>query len=213
MRERLRHRWLVLLVAVGACSLLPATAGAGAAPTRDAGTRSVELPGSTTAKRHCVKRKHTSVRKRRACRKPHKPAAQSPEPSGPLTAAPPVEAPAPPQEVAEPPDPRDPPEEIPEIGLSCEPEASECSIYSDKYWELLAKYERFEIAPGVYPYPPECMEAWEAGLRVFCATVITYLYPDGTIGSGAWAVDPCALKGWRLLSEEAAHCPVVDSAG
>lgn len=64
----------------------------------------------------------------------------------------------------------------------CESEEDDCSAYSDKYWELLAKYKRFEIGPGVYPYHPKCMEAWERGESIACAAVIVFLRPDGTLG-------------------------------
>lgn len=79
-------------------------------------------------------------------------------------------------------------------------------VYSSKYWELLAKYKRFEIAPGVYPYHPFCMEAWERGQSVFCISVIVYLYPDGTLGGSSWMVDPCAPEGWRFWEPNPPPC-------
>jgi hypothetical protein len=82
---------------------------------------------------------------------------------------------------------------------SCGPMPGDCSIYSYKFWELLERYKPFEIAPAVYPYPPECMEAWANGEQIFCIAAIAYLYPDGTTGIAAWTVDPCAPKGGRLL--------------
>lgn len=64
------------------------------------------------------------------------------------------------------------------VMVTCEDEPI---VYTAKYWELRAKYERFEIGPGVYPYHPECMEAWEREEPIICAAVIVFLYPDGTL--------------------------------
>ena len=85
----------------------------------------------------------------------------------------------------------------------------DCSIYSDKFWELLAKYSRFEpnwaSEPGVYPEPPDCMEAQETG-PVMCPQMVTFLYPDGTLGGESWVIDECAPKGWRFYGEDPATC-------
>ena len=88
----------------------------------------------------------------------------------------------------------------------CDLVEGDCSIYSDNYWKLRAKYERFEIGAGVYPYHPECMEAWENGERILCPAVIVFLYPDGTLGSSHWVVDPCAPQGWRILGSDPPSC-------
>jgi hypothetical protein len=79
-------------------------------------------------------------------------------------------------------------------------------VYSDTYWELLAKYKRFEIGTGEYPYHPACMEAWEREEPVVCAAVIVVLYPDGTLGSGSWVIDPCVPEGWRLWEPDPPSC-------
>lgn len=88
----------------------------------------------------------------------------------------------------------------------CELVPGDCSIYSIAFWELQAKYERFEIATGVYPYPVACMEAWENGKAIGCITVITNLYPDGTIGAPSWVIDPCSPKGWRFWEPNPPSC-------
>src|SRR5262245_21485424 len=66
-----------------------------------------------------------------------------------------------------------------------------CDIYTDKFWEMQAKYADKESGFAEYPVSPECDQV--------CAAVEYYLYPDGTLGSTVWAVDPCAPAGWRLL--------------
>jgi len=102
----------------------------------------------------------------------------------------------------------EPPEEEAEevVDRRCELVTGDCSIYSDTFWELLARYERFEIDVGVYPMPPECMEAAEGGGAILCAQVISYLYPDGTTGSASWVVDPCAPDGWRFWEPNPPSC-------
>jgi hypothetical protein len=82
----------------------------------------------------------------------------------------------------------------------------DCSIYSDLFWLLQDRYERFEIGTGVYPMPPDCMEMGTEGKPVGCPQVITYLYPDGTLGAAPWVVDPCAPGGWRLWEPEPPVC-------
>jgi hypothetical protein len=66
-----------------------------------------------------------------------------------------------------------------------------CDIYTDRFWELQAAYADKEIAFAEYPGSPECEKV--------CAAVEYYLYPDGTLGSSTWAVDPCVPAGWRVL--------------
>ena len=94
--------------------------------------------------------------------------------------------------------PSGPPADPPRTPPRCELVEGDCSIYSERFWELQADYERFEIGTGVYPYDPECMEAWERGESIGCPDVIVFLYPDGTLGSSHWVVDPSAPGGWRL---------------
>ena len=65
-----------------------------------------------------------------------------------------------------------------------------CEIYTDKFWEMQAKYAHREFSFGVYPGPPDCYAV--------CPAVMVELFPDGTFG-GAWALDPCAVDGWRPL--------------
>lgn len=89
---------------------------------------------------------------------------------------------------------------------SCEDlPGDDCSIYSDKFWELLAKYRSFEAKwasePGVYPEPPNCTET--GGV---CPQVVTYLYPDGTLGGESWVIDECLSKGWRLYGDPPGSC-------
>lgn len=103
----------------------------------------------------------------------------------------------------------DPPiedESPPGVTPRCELVSGDCSIYSDLFWELQAKYQRFEIATGVYPNPPGCMEAWENGEPIFCIMAIAYLYPDGTIGISGWFIDPCSPKGWRFWEPDPPSC-------
>src|SRR5262245_42654347 len=61
-----------------------------------------------------------------------------------------------------------------------------CSIYTEKFWELQAKYEHFENGFAAYPVSPVCAEVGQV-----CAAVEYYLYPDGTLGSNPWMPDPC----------------------
>ena len=121
--------------------------------------------------------------------------ARSPEPDPPN--------PPPEEDPFGPPPKEDPP---PSVTPRCELVPGDCGIYSDQFWILLAKYERFEIDTGVYPMPPSCMEAGEKGLPVGCIQAIVYLYPDGTLGSSSWVVDPCAPKGWRFWEPDPPTC-------
>ena len=66
-----------------------------------------------------------------------------------------------------------------------------CDIYADEFWEMRARYAAKESAFAEYPASPECAQV--------CAAVEYYLYPDGTLGSATWAVDPCVAAGWRVL--------------
>lgn len=88
----------------------------------------------------------------------------------------------------------------------CDLVEGDCSIYSDQFWLLQARYAPFELETGVYPMPPGCMEAQAKGEPVGCAQVITYLYPDGTLGGQAWVVDPCAPRGWRFWVPDPPTC-------
>ncbi|MDQ3725878.1 MAG: hypothetical protein M3335_08355 [Actinomycetota bacterium] len=162
--------------------------------------------------RHCAKRKGATAAKRRACgqkqrqRKQSRPAdgeAAAPPlpaavfaPANPPEAAPLTPPPGPEPSEPEPADPESPeeppeaepeeaepdPEEPASVTPRCELVEGDCSIYSDKFWELLAEYEEFEIETGVYPEPPECSKTAAEGRPVGCIQVITYLLPDGTFG-------------------------------
>jgi len=109
-------------------------------------------------------------------------------------------------ETSDDPSPGGPPEPPGEPDPRCELVEGDCSIYSDRFWELQAKYERFEIETGVYPYHPECMEAGERGEPIVCPAVIVFLYPDGTLGSSHWVIDPCAPGGWRIEGPDPPSC-------
>lgn len=102
--------------------------------------------------------------------------------------------------------PAEPPADSPGVTPRCDLVEGDCSIYSDKFWELQVKYERFEIKTGVYPYLPKCMEAWERGEPTGCLTVIAFLYPDGTVGTSNWSIDPCSPKGWRFWEPDPPQC-------
>ncbi|HEX8689655.1 MAG TPA: hypothetical protein VF729_05375, partial [Solirubrobacterales bacterium] len=128
------------------------------------------------------------------------PAARSPEPDPPNPS--PEEGPHGSPLPVEPPE-EDPP---PSVTRRCELVPGDCAIYSDEFWILLAKYERFEIGTGVYPMHPGCMEAGEKNPSVGCAQAIVYLYPDGTLGFSSWVVDPCAPNGWRLWEPDPPTC-------
>lgn len=105
-------------------------------------------------------------------------------------------------------EPEPPAEDDPPPGVTprCELVPGDCSIYSDQFWELQAKYQRFEIATAVYPYPPGCMEAWENGEPISCIAALAFLYPDGTIGTSHWFIDPCSPKGWRFWEPDPPSC-------
>lgn len=128
------------------------------------------------------------------------PTSRSPEPDSPNPS--PDQAPPGSPLPVEPPG-EDPP---PSVTPRCELVPGDCSIYSDRFWILLAKYERFEIDTGVYPMPPECMEAGEKNPSVVCTLAIVFLYPDGTMGSSSWVVDPCAPNGWRFWEPDPPTC-------
>lgn len=84
-------------------------------------------------------------------------------------------------------------------GSRCEIiEIGNCVIYTVDFWRVQAYYEEFESAAGVYPSPPVCMKATKETEGGGCPTVEAYLYPDGTIGTALWVVDPEEPKGWRL---------------
>ena len=102
--------------------------------------------------------------------------------------------------------PPEPSVDPPRVPPRCDLVEGDCSIYSDRYWKLREKYERFEFEPGVYPYHPSCMEAVESGEPVGCPAAIVFLYPDGTLGSSHWVIDPCAPGGWRLEGSDPPSC-------
>jgi hypothetical protein len=80
----------------------------------------------------------------------------------------------------------------------CEIVKGDCSIYSDEFWRLQAAYAPYEVETGVYPKPPLCLKMEAEGEPVVCIEVETYLYPDGTLGSDPWVIDPASPQGWRL---------------
>ncbi len=121
-----------------------------------------------------------------------------PRPSTPEALPPsdPAPPPTPPEDPAPPTDDEPPTDD----GRDCELVQGDCDIYSDLFWEMRARYERFErpwLGTGVYPAPPDCMEAAERE-PVMCVTAIASLYPDGTIGLGHWVLDPESPAGWSL---------------
>lgn len=75
----------------------------------------------------------------------------------------------------------------------------DCVIYSNEFWRLRAAYAPYESQVGVYSAPPSCLKAESEGEPVVCPQVITHLYPDGTLGTDPWEVDPAAPNGWRLF--------------
>lgn len=189
-------RWgLVMSVAALACG---SVAGTTSAASRESAKQSSQASIGGNEARPCAKRKRGSTPSRVCRRRQTRPlpvvepetVAQpqgqtvlpAPDPIGPPPPAPPLPPKQPPipGDPPPPPDPEEPPVTTP----PCEASEEDCVVYSDKYWELLAKYKRFEIAPGVYPYHPSCMEAWERGESVACAAVIVSLRPDGTLGPG-----------------------------
>lgn len=211
----------VLLLMVGAICLLPGAGSMAAEGPRAEQRHSGVQVSQSHPRRDCSKRKGHAKPGRRHCRQKKQrrraPAAAIPEPVAGAPSPPASPTAAMSQEIApepnghaEPEVPKEgPPKEKSPLPLPiprCELVPSPCSIYSDKFWELLAKYKRFEIGTGVYPYPPECMEAQEAGLPVGCLTVIAVLRPDGTIGGG-WMIDPCAPNGWRNWEPDPPPCP------
>lgn len=124
-----------------------------------------------------------------------------PRPSSPQALPLSDSAPPTPPTDPEPPTDPDPPTDD---GRDCELVRGDCDIYSELFWEMRARYERFEapwLGIGVYPYPPNCMEAAEraaeqGGEAVGCVTAIAFLYPDGTVGLGHWVIDPESPAGW-----------------
>lgn len=193
--RKIRIGCILLLAAGSVVWLLPATAGADAPGQSQSSWRQStgerDRPGT---RRNCGKRKGVVKAKRRSCRRHRHPApvivgpvAEMPAAATPSAAATDPGVPA--EETPEP-DPPLPPKEspykegpppLPSPTPRCDLVEGDCSIYSDKFWELLAKYKRFEIGTGVYPMPPGCMEAQEAGKPVSCIQVIVYLQPDGTL--------------------------------
>jgi hypothetical protein len=213
-----RHGWLGMLLLLAIAGLNPGGATADESSARKpAGKSSLPTKGvdKSKAARRCAKRTGALAAKRGAC--PRKQRRSKSGGSGDHGAAP-QPAPAfspgatPASSYVTPPlDPEpletEPPEseERPPVTPRCELVEGDCSIYSDKFWELLAEYEEFEIGTGVYPVPPYCMKAAAEGLEIFCVQMITFLYPDGTLGGSSWVVDPEAPGGWRLWDESLAE--------
>lgn len=194
MGRRTRIGCILLLVASSVFWLLPVSSGATAPEdSRDSWRQSSGERDRLRSRRNCKKQKSAVKAKRRSCRQKRRrqpaPAIVEPVAEMPVvtTSSSAAAAPDAPVETPEPHPPLGP-KETPPIGdpspmPRCELVEGDCSIYSDKFWELLAKYRRFEIDTGVYPMPPGCMEAQEAGKPVSCIQVITYLQPDGTLSS------------------------------
>jgi hypothetical protein len=180
-------------------------------PTRRAGGPCQGKGKHVTACRRRVRRHREARRRSAAARRNAQ--AQAPTASVPSAAIPPT-TPSPEDSgdppVTDPPEPplSDPPTspDPPSVTPRCDLVEGDCSIYSDLFWELQAKYERFEIGTGVYPYQPECMEAWEREEPIGCAAAIVFLYPDGTLGSSNWVIDPCAPEGWRVWEPDPPSC-------
>lgn len=74
-----------------------------------------------------------------------------------------------------------------------------CDIFTVDFWRMRSIYETYETEVGVYPEPPLCMRAVDEGDGDSCEPVVTYLYPDGTLGDAPWVLDLGAPQGWRLL--------------
>ena len=81
----------------------------------------------------------------------------------------------------------------------CELVNGDCLIYSAEFWRLQEALSPFETETAVYPEPPFCMKAVAEGGSDICQQVISYLYPDGTLGEAPWVLDPDDPKGWRLF--------------
>ena len=81
----------------------------------------------------------------------------------------------------------------------CELVKGDCLIYSDEFWRLQLALEQFETETGVYPEPPFCMKSVAEGEAGLCPAVVSYLYPDGTLGEEPWVLDAGEPKGWRLF--------------
>ncbi|HEU5064068.1 MAG TPA: hypothetical protein VFT79_13095 [Solirubrobacterales bacterium] len=82
----------------------------------------------------------------------------------------------------------------------CEIVEGDCLIYGNEFWRLQAAYEPYELDVGVYPAAPSCLKAQVEGEPLACTQALTYLYPDGTLGTDSWLLDPEAPKGWRFFS-------------
>lgn len=80
----------------------------------------------------------------------------------------------------------------------CDLVQGDCLIYSTDYWRLREAFKPFEIGAGAYPEPPFCMKAAMEGEGGLCPQVMSYLYPDGTVGDAPWELDPNEPAGWRL---------------
>jgi hypothetical protein len=216
---RFRSRWLILASLVTLPGLIlsagPPESFAGAGVSKAGAAKERGWVAGVAKRRaglHCgSKRRRASGSRRRACRRANRgrgearrrraaarrratarrevASAERPQPSGAFSPGQTASA-------------EDPPIVVPR----CELVEGDCYIYSDAFWLLLARYERFEAATGVYPMPPECMEAVAEERADVCPQVITYLYPDGTLGSAPWVVDPCAPGGWRLWESGAPVC-------
>lgn len=79
----------------------------------------------------------------------------------------------------------------------CEIVEGNCTIYTDEFWRRQAAYEPYETAVGEYPASPSCLSE-SAGEPGVCAEVVTYLYPNGVLGTELWVADPTTPNGWRF---------------
>lgn len=81
----------------------------------------------------------------------------------------------------------------------CEIVEAECLIYSQDFWRLQAALASYEFETGVYPEPPFCMKAVDEEVLDACPQELSYLYPDGSLGSSPWKLDLADPKGWTIL--------------
>lgn len=207
-----RIRWFVLpaltmvaVLGIAGASSGKSLVGATASSAQNGALQAHVSTGKTAMRRtgrQCrTKGMRAAAARRRACR--HKTTTRLPAVAGPTM----VDTSSP--ESNDDPLPGNPAESLadfPGVTRRCDLVEGDCGIYSDRFWELQAKYQRFEIATAVYPYPPECMEAWENGEPIGCIAAIAFLYPDGTIGTSHWVIDPCSPKGWRFWEPDPPSC-------
>jgi hypothetical protein len=178
---------LVAMFAALALSVSAAPASAGAA-TAEAKAPAGKCPlkarsaHAAAARRVCRKRARARARRQRQAQRRR---AQAPVPSVPVAAPAPIQEPPTGRQVSH--------------LARCEIILmGPCDIYTDKFWEMQAKFAHLEYETGTYPGHPECSGP--------CPAAVAHLYPDGTIGYALWVPDACAPGGWRMMSLEP-PCP------